>query len=179
VFSCGAGLDATAARRVDAHPKLKTRVGPYYYTWAAVSGFYTQYLRNPIEMRVRAHGQEASGVTAVAQNSDPFTYFRGTAVRICEDVALDDGTLAIGVLRRAAQRDVPMIIARVLADRLRATGHRQIEEFAGVTEARVESISRDREGVIRPFPVQVDGDYIGDHGELELGIDPAALTVVA
>jgi hypothetical protein len=25
----------------------------------------------------------------------------------------------------------------------------------------------------------VDGDYIGDHGELELGIEPAALSVVA
>ena len=179
VFSCGAGLDATAARRVDAHPRLKTRIGPYYYTWAAISGFYTQYLRNPVEMRIRADGRECSGVTAVAQNSDPFTFFRGTAVRICEDVALDDGSLSIGVLRRAAQRDVPTIVARVLAKRLRATGHRQIEEFAGVTEAWVESVSRDRKGTIRPFPVQVDGDYIGDHGELELGIEPAALTVVA
>jgi diacylglycerol kinase family enzyme len=179
VFSCGAGLDATAARRVDAHPKLKTRVGPYYYTWAAVSGFYMQYLRNPVEMQVRADGRECSGVTAVAQNSDPFTFFRGTAVRICENVSLDDGTLAISVLKRAAQRDVPTIIARVLAKRVQAAGHRQIEEFADVTEARIESTSRDRDGVIRPFPVQVDGDYIGDHGELDLEIEPAALTVVA
>jgi diacylglycerol kinase family enzyme len=178
-FSCGAGLDATAARRVDAHPKLKTRIGPYYYTWATVSGFYRQYLRDPIKMRVRADGRECTGVTAVAQNSDPFTYFLGTPVRISEKVALDDGALAIGVLKRAAQRDVPTIVARVLAKRLRAADHRQIEEFAGVTEARIESISRDREGVIRPFPVQVDGDYIGDHGELELGIEPRALTVVA
>ena len=28
VFACGAGLDATAAERVDAHPKLKARAGP-------------------------------------------------------------------------------------------------------------------------------------------------------
>ena len=31
-------------------------------------------------------------------------------------------------------------------------------------------------GELRPFPVQVDGDYIGDHAELELGIEPGALT---
>jgi diacylglycerol kinase family enzyme len=179
VFACGAGLDATAARRVDAHPKLKARIGPYYYTWATVSGFYTQYLRNPVRMRVRANGREAVGVTAVAQNSDPFTYFRGRPVRICEEVALDDGHLAIGVLRRAAQRDMPMIAARVLVDRLRASRHRQIEEFGGIIEARVESESRDAEGVIRPFPIEVDGDYIGDHGELDLGVEPGALTIVA
>ena len=31
-----------------------------------------------------------------------------------------------------------------------------------------------RRGRLRGFPVQVDGDYIGDHTELELGVDPGA-----
>src|SRR3954466_17725 len=48
VFSCGVGLDATAVKRVDAHPGMKARVGPYYYTWAAVSGFYRRYLGNAV-----------------------------------------------------------------------------------------------------------------------------------
>ena len=38
VFSCGSGLDASAAMRVDQRPKLKARAGPYFYTWVAVSG---------------------------------------------------------------------------------------------------------------------------------------------
>src|SRR5215203_1973448 len=46
VFACGAGLDATAARTVDSHPRIKARGGRWYYTWAAVSGFYRSYLRN-------------------------------------------------------------------------------------------------------------------------------------
>ena len=83
------------------------------------------------------------------------------------------------MLRRAAQRDVQTIAARVLTDRLRITNHRQIDHFTGVTRGRLESVSTDREGRIRPFPVQVDGDYIGDHGELDLSIEPGALTVVA
>jgi diacylglycerol kinase family enzyme len=33
--------------------------------------------------------------------------------------------------------------------------------------------------VTRPFPVQVDGDYIGERTELGLRIEPGALTVVA
>ncbi len=41
VFACGAGLDATAAHQVDAHPQMKHRLGPWYYSWAAVKGFYT------------------------------------------------------------------------------------------------------------------------------------------
>ena len=74
---------------------------------------------------------------------------------------------------------MPTIAARVLLDGLRTPGHRQIDHYEGVTEGRIESVSRDAGGSIRPFPVQVDGDYIGDHGELELGIEPGALTIVA
>ena len=57
--------------------------------------------------------------------------------------------------------------------------HRQIEHFAGLREARVDSLTDDADGNTIPFPVEVDGDYIGDHESLELGIAPAALTIVA
>jgi diacylglycerol kinase family enzyme len=33
--------------------------------------------------------------------------------------------------------------------------------------------------VARPFPVQVDGDYIGEHTELDFRVEPGALTIVA
>ena len=179
VFACGAGLDATAAGRVDSHPRMKARGGRWYYTWAAVSGFYRSYLRNPVRMRLDANGTSAEGVTAIAQNSDPFTYFGNQPLRVCENAALDNGTLSVAMLKRAAQRDVPTIAARVLVNRLRTPRHRQIDHFEGVTGGRIESVSLDEAGAIRPFPVQVDGDYIGDHGELDLGIRPGALTVVA
>ncbi len=34
VFACGVGIDASVVERVDAHPRLKSRAGPYYYSWA-------------------------------------------------------------------------------------------------------------------------------------------------
>jgi diacylglycerol kinase family enzyme len=179
VFSCGSGLDATAAMRVDQRPKLKARAGPYFYTWVAVSAFYRDYLRNPVRMRLEVGDRSVEGITVLAQNSDPFTYFGGRPVRVAENVAIDDGTLSVAILRRAAQRDMGPIIARVLTERLRASRHRQIDHFDDVTSARIESASVDDQGRPRPFPIQVDGDYIGAHTELELGIEPGALTVVA
>ncbi|MET0730649.1 MAG: diacylglycerol kinase family protein [Solirubrobacterales bacterium] len=179
VFSCGSGLDATAAMRVDRNPKLKAKMGPYFYTWVAVSAFYRDYLRDPIRMRFETPDRSAEGVTVLAQNSDPFTYFGKRPVRVCEGIEIDDGTLSVGVLRRAAQRDMGPIVARVLAERLRASGHRQIDHFDGVTEGTVTSLSTDAEGAPRPFPIQVDGDFIGVHPELELGIDPGALKIIA
>jgi diacylglycerol kinase family enzyme len=179
VFACGAGLDAAVVKRVDANPRLKARAGEWYFTWAAVSAFYRQYLRNPVRMRLEVDGETVEGLTAVVQNSDPFTFFRNQPVRICDGAALDNGTLSMAMLGRAAQRDMPTIAARVLTERLKASKHRQIEPFEGVTSARLESTSVDEAGRTRPFPLQVDGDYIGDYTNLELEIEPAALTVVA
>ena len=179
VFSCGSGLDATAAMRVDMRPKLKARAGPYFYTWVGLSSFYRDYLRNPVRMRLEVGERSVEGVTVLAQNSDPFTYFGRRPVRVCEGIEIDDGTLSIALLRRAAQRDMGTIVSRVLVERLQASRHRQIEHFDDVTEARIESAALDAAGEPRAFPVQVDGDFIGTHTELELGVDPGALTVVA
>ncbi len=179
VFACGAGLDATAAARVDSKPRLKATMGPYFYTYAAVRGFYTRYLRNPIQMRVETDHGSTEGVTAICQNSDPYTYFKNTEIRVCEDVSLDSGSLSLAVLKRARQRDVPTIAARVLKPSWSAGQHKQIEHWAGLSEARIESLSHDEDGSWRRFPVEVDGDYIGEHGELDLRIDPGALTILA
>lgn len=180
VFSCGVGIDATVVERVDAHPKLKSSAGPYYYTWAAISAFYRRYLHNPVRLRAEmGDGKSIEGVTALAQNSVPFTYFAKRPIRVCEGVEIDDGTLSVGVLKRAAQRDMPTLIPRVLSVGPSTARHRQIAHFEDITEARVSSISKDGDGSIRPFPVQVDGDYIGEHTEIALGVAPGALTVVS
>jgi diacylglycerol kinase family enzyme len=180
VFSCGVGIDATVVKRVDAHPKLKSRAGPYYYSWAAVSAFYRSYLVNPVRLKMETGGGEsAEGVTALAQNSDPFTYFASRPVRVCEGVEIDDGTLAIGVLERAAQRDMPTLIPRLFSEKRPAARHRRIEHFTDVATATVESISETKDGILRPFPIQVDGDYIGERTKIELRAEPGALTIVA
>ncbi len=179
VFACGMGLDATVVRKVDSRPKLKARLGPWYFTWAAVTGFYREYMRDPVRMNVGVNGEAAEGVTAIFQNSDPFTYFADRPVRICEGAELSNGRLSAAVLARATQRDMPTIAARVLHPKLRAAKHRHIEHFDGLTEANVASISSDAGGAPRSFPIQVDGDYIGDFTEARIGIEPRALSLVA
>lgn len=179
VFACGMGLDATVVRRVDAHPRMKARAGRWYFTWAAVSAFYRRYLRDPVRISVELEDNRFEGITTVVQNSDPFTYFGNSPVRVCEGAALDNGTLSLAVLRRAAQRDMPTIAGRVFSKRFRPHAHRQIDHAEGVTEALVSAISSEPDGTQRRFPVQVDGDYVGEFAEVRLGIEPRALTIVS
>jgi diacylglycerol kinase family enzyme len=179
VFACGVGLDATVVKRVDAHPRLKARARQWYYTWAAVTGFYRDYLRNPVRLELEIGGEKREGVTAIAQNSDPFTYFANLPIRICEDIGLEDGKLSMAILNRASQRDMLPIAVRALNRRMHLAKNRQIETFDEVGEAMVRSISTDEAGIVRPLPVQVDGDYIGEHSEMRFSVDPRALTIVS
>jgi diacylglycerol kinase family enzyme len=48
-----------------------------------------------------------------------------------------------------------------------------VEPFTGVQDLRVRSVDG------RPWPLQVDGDHIGDAEEAEFSVRPAALRVVA
>ena len=51
--------------------------------------------------------------------------------------------------------------------------HRQVESLGELASLRVEAIDE------RPFPVQVDGDYIGEFGEIEFSAVPGALLAVS
>src|SRR5439155_643943 len=151
----GIGLDASVVERVDAHPRLKARYTRWYYTYVALTTFTRRYLLHPPRVRVEVDGRSVEGVTVVVQNSDPFTYFGPRPISICEGAGLESVTLSLAVLERASALDMPTLIARLFSARARTVQrHRQIEGFPGIDYAHV--VSTDG-----PFPLQVDGDFIG------------------
>ncbi len=173
-FSSGVGLDASVVERVDAHPRMKTRLNQYYYTYAAISTFSRRYLVRPPHVRLRTGGIELEGVTVIVQNSDPYTYFSRRPIRINEGTALDNGTLGLSVLRRATPMELPTVLWRAFSGNAATVArHPQIEAFTDVSEATVEAVDD------QPFPVQVDGDYIGSYESVRYGVAPGALAVVS
>lgn len=179
VFSCGCGIDATVVERVDSNPRLKAAAGPWFYSWSALSGYMRSYMRDPVRFEVATADRTVTGVTALAQNSDPFTFFGNRAVHVCPPVAMADPFLSMSVLKRGGQLDAATLVPRLLSSRLDTTRHGQMETFERLTEARVRSLSTEPDGTVRTFPVQVDGDFIGRFEEVELSVVPDALSIVA
>ena len=172
VFSAGYGLDAAVVRRVDAHPTIKARLRHWYFAYAGIGTFASEYLLHPPKIDVEVAGETVRGVTALVQVGDPYTYWSGRPLHVAEDIVLDDGTLAGGVLQRAAPLDVPTIMARLFSRRLRVARHRRVFAWSGQTAARCASADG------RVIPLQVDGDWIGDTAEAVFGVLPGGLTVV-
>jgi diacylglycerol kinase family enzyme len=173
LFSAGAGLDASVVERVDAHPRLKARIGEWYYAWVGVGTFNRRYLRKPVQLEARIGERQIKGVTAIIQNGSPYTYFGNRPVHMGEGADLDSGDLAGIVLKRARPVDVPTIIWRALSRRARVARHRQVDAFAGVTHLKLRSLDE------RALPLQVDGDYIGEVHEAVVGVTPRGIAVVA
>jgi diacylglycerol kinase family enzyme len=172
LFSSGYGLDAAVVRRVEAHPGTKARLRHWYFAFAGLQTFVREYLVRPPRIDVQAGGETVRGVTVLVQTGDPYTFWSGRPLHVAEHIALDDGTIAGAVLRRAAPPDVPTIMARLFSRRLRIARHRRVFAWNRQREARC--VSADG----RPIPLQVDGDYIGDTVEAHYEVLPGALTVV-
>ncbi|HUB73061.1 MAG TPA: diacylglycerol kinase family protein [Solirubrobacteraceae bacterium] len=181
-FASGLGLDASVVERVDANPRMKARLGPYFFAWIAVRTFLRRYLlARPPRLRVEAATEPGSpapartieGVTAVVQNGSPFTYFKDRPIDIVEGAALDSGALAGGVLHSATPLAMPFIAWRALSPRASVSGHRQVTGLSAVTGLVV----RTADG--RGLPLQVDGDYLGEVDEARYSILPRALNVVS
>jgi diacylglycerol kinase family enzyme len=177
VSSSGIGLDAETARWVDQRESLKSRAGPFFFAFAGLTSFHTRYAGREPSIAVEVAGERVEGVTAVVQNSDPYTYFDSRPVRVCEGPELDDGVLSMVVLEEARRRDVPELTWRLLSARPHVAGHGRLRSFTDLRTARVAALGNG-EGPTT-FPLQVDGDYVGDYAEARFEIRPGSLLVVA
>ena len=173
LFAAGVGLDASVVRQVDAHPQLKARLGEWYYTAITLRTFHRPYLLHPPQLEATVDGQTVSGVSAFVQNGTPYTYFGDRPIVIDEDGTLNDGVLSAAILERFSPVDLPTIAWRALSPRARLGNHRHLRLVAGVERFQIRSLDD------RPLPLQVDGDYIGEVGEVEFAVAAGALRVVS
>ena len=181
VFACGSGLDATAAMRVDRRPKLKARGGPYFYTWVAVwrpSTASTCATRSGCGSSAATRRSRASPCWPRTRTRSPTSAAaRSASARGSRSTTGRSRSRSCGGPRSATwDRSSPACST----ERLRASRHRQIEHFDDVLEARVE-LDLDRRGRASRARSRSRSTATTSalHTELELGIDPGALTIVA
>jgi diacylglycerol kinase family enzyme len=173
LFAAGVGLDASVVEQVDAHPRLKARLGEWYYTWTGIGTFNRKYLLRPPRLETELDGETVRGVTTIVQNNMPYTYFGDRPVEMGEDVHLESHDLAGVVLQRATPIDIPTITFRALSKHARLSRHRRVHPFSGVSDITVRSLDE------RSLPLQVDGDYIGEADEARFRVEPQGILVTS
>jgi diacylglycerol kinase family enzyme len=173
LFSAGVGLDASVVERVDSNPRLKARLGEYYYAWAAIDTLHRRYLLRPPRLQATVAGNTVAGVSAVVQNAEHYTYFGDRPVDMADGSGLESGDLSAIVLTRATPLEVPTLAWRALAGNAHVPDHRRVHGFSGLAELQIRTADD------RRLPLQVDGDYIGEVGEAEFRVIARGLLVVS
>ncbi len=171
-FACGMGFDGAIVRDVERRQLLKKGLGHPFFVWSGVRIFFAGVDRRhpPIRLRWGAnleHGRSGLFV-AICQKTRPFTYFRNREMNICPEARLEKGIdlLAIdtfsapAVLRivgQAFRGGIDIRNPRVLS----LHDQQQIEAAADIS-----------------LPVQMDGEYIGDHRRVLFESVPDALSLL-
>ncbi len=173
-YAAGYGLDASIVKRIDRQPRLKRhRLREVYFVYCAVETVLREYVRDPPQMRLEVGGEVDRAITTLVQNGDAFTYLGDKPLALAPGAGLESGSLAGLALRAARVRDVGPFLVKVLSPKRSVADHPQVHAFSGVDGLRC--VAADG----REIPLHVDGDHIGDVGEVVFGVRPGALPVVS
>jgi diacylglycerol kinase family enzyme len=176
LFHLGAGYDAAVVSEVELRPEVKRH--HLAHPMFAIAAVDTWVRRYDHRTRIRVEGTTADGrvVTdagagpyVVVSNSSPYTYVGHRPLVIAPQASLDRA-LAVTVVR-TLRADV---MARAAAAAVGIGG------FLSRSADVVQSADLTHVGLTadRPFPWQVDGDYLGETDTIDVVYEPEALTLV-
>jgi diacylglycerol kinase family enzyme len=171
LFHAGLGFDAAVVAEVEKRGQLKRYASHLLFVYAAVDTWLRRYDRKRPAFRVRYPDGHvvADGRFAICCNTNPYTYLGSRPLDIAPEATLDRGLVIITIRSLRLVR-----ILRLALGALRSSDavkkSRSVDYRADVTEVMVEGH--------RPFPYQVDGDYLGNVTSLHLRHEPNVLRLV-
>ncbi|MGZ8611999.1 MAG: diacylglycerol/lipid kinase family protein [Actinomycetota bacterium] len=167
--NCGAGVDAAAMKRMDAKfPNTKSkfdRVAFRSVAWELLVGYAGRIA--DLEVTID-DGEPLPSLSVMVGRTDPYTYYKDRGIRMTPEASLDEGLDVLSV-RKLRRRGVPRIAWQVFGSARHVHG-RDIDYVHDASRVLVTSS--------RPFPVQVDGDSLGDHQRLQVELAREVLWVV-
>lgn len=172
-FHVGMGYDAALVEQVERRSGLKRWAGHPLFIYAGLTTFFRYYDRKRPHFTVAFPDGDRvdDGYFSVCCNTNPYTFVGNSPFDIAPDAHLDNGLAMVTV--RSMQ---PVRFLRVMGKALRANGSlakdRWVHYRPDVDELVVEGIDG------RPFPYQIDGDYLGEIDRIELRHVPEIMDLV-
>lgn len=170
LFHLGVGFDAEVVERVEAMGNIKRRLGQGAFVYAAVAKWVAHPQRGDPWFSVRFDdGSVHEGSLALCLKTNPYTFLGKRPLDVAPETGL--GTpLAVAVVHDLRLATIGKAFRSTLG------GGRDLDRQPGVTvRTSVESVTITAS---RPFPHQVDGDYLGPVDNLEVSYERSCLDLV-
>lgn len=170
-FHVGAGFDAAVVERVERRGTWKRYAGHPLFVYSAFATWFGDYdHKTPVFSVHHADGSSINdGYFAICQKTDPYTYLGRRPLHLSRDTTLDT-PLAITTFRTLS---VPTLVGATAS--ALSTGRHLRRARSLDRKIHVDSVTLVGH---RPFPYQLDGDYIGLVDKLELRYEPDCIDLI-
>ena len=169
LFHCGMGFDAAVVQQVERKAALKRYAGHPLFIWAGFNTWLNHYDRSFPRMSVK-HGSKLinDSYFTVVLNTNPYTYLGHRPLSLAPAATLDNG-LSLVVLRTMAFKPVMSIVKDLVSGKqLRAGNNLHLAD--NLPEIEIAGH--------KPFPYQLDGDFLGEVSSLKFTWVPEKLRLV-
>ena len=171
LFHAGIGFDAAVVAEVEKRGQLKRYASHPLFIYAAVDTWMRHYDRKNPAFRVEhADGSVIDdGRFGICLNTNPYTYLGSRPLDLAPEATLDRGLVMITIRSLRIGKILGMAAGALRASeglkKNKAVDYRtDLQEFRLVGH--------------RPFPYQVDGDYLGDVSSLHFRHEPEILRLL-
>jgi diacylglycerol kinase family enzyme len=164
------GFDAAVVAQVEKRGYLKRYAGHPLFVFAAIDTWLRHYDRKHPAFAV--HHEDGTvvndGYFAICFNTDPYTYLGTRPLTVAPSATLDSKLTMITIRSLRINRVLGLVFGAL---RGRPIGKaRVVDEHADVSGFTVKGH--------RPFPYQVDGDYLGEVTQLRFRYEPDIIDLV-
>lgn len=170
LFHAGLGFDAAVVDRVERRGPLKRVLGHPLFVAAALTTWRQMDRRRPWFSMVADDGRRIVDATmAVALNTRPYTFLGSRPLDLAPEADLHQPLSLVALDSLATNRLLPAAY-RALAGKGELGQGRGVEHWPGVSGVEIHGY--------RPFPYQLDGEFIGLTDRLRIEHRPNCLRLV-
>ena len=171
LFHAGLGFDAAVVAEVEKRGQLKRYASHPLFVYSAIDTWLRHYDRRKPAFTVRYPDGHVvpDGKFAICLNTNPYTYLGSRPLDLAPEATLDRALVMITIRSLNIGR-----IAGLAAGALRSSDglktNKAVDYRTDVTEFSLEGH--------RPFPYQVDGDYLGEVTKLQFSHEADAIRLL-
>ncbi|MCA1839187.1 MAG: diacylglycerol kinase family protein [Actinomycetota bacterium] len=167
VLSCGVGMDAATVRRTEERPALKRKYRDWFFVYSAFASFLKEYRGKDPYITLTAGDQSEDVLLAIVSNVPYLTYFKKWPVSVTPRADLHKG-LDVYALKKFPSTYIPKLAWSLF--RLKEQQGKHARYFHDVPSITLSAIE--------PFPIQVDGEYIGDRTDLKVDLISDGISIL-
>jgi len=171
LFHVGMGFDAAVVDQVERRADLKRYAGHSLFVYAAVATWLRHYDHRQPRLSVHMDDTPAGvpAYLAICLNTNPYSFLGNRRLNLAPDAGLD-GALTLVSFRTLRFGTILGVVLSALGSGRWARNHPRVDYHPDVRALVVTAPDK-------PFPYQVDGDFVGETDQLTFRYEPDALDV--